>query len=461
MQNVVTRIVDIIADNFPNGIRDDFIDTNKVLRLYSANYPDGNISRSLIANVIHANGMEDGGRFYFISKSDIENIKQLVDKIFKTHAIAYYYRIYRVHVDFFAQLHIFSPDVLEKILQMNDAEHFYFSDYCTANLTTRLDDEVAKIFAATENSLSLDVLKEKLLYVPTQEILSALSDAKKYLSTNTGKYLAVSKIQFDTDEIAAAKQQILAAIDKNGSATPEDYDLSINFALNPEINAKDLRNVIYGKFFADDFTKNGRRLFKRGDYTKTGEQRGATEQLREFVAAHDELTYDELIAFGRKYDPAPSIVLIAAHEKMVRVDKNFFVKDALIKFDVGGVDEALSVFVNGKIISLRAVTSFTGFPPVAGYSWNLFLLESFLRKFSRRYTYHTPAPNSANVGAIYPKSMKFKDYLDVQAAVVLQENVPLEKSAVEDFLVGQGFRKMRIDKVNQRIIARAQEISNR
>lgn len=275
MQNVVTRIVDIIADNFPNGIRDDFIDTNKVLRLYSANYPEGNISRSLIANVIHANGMEDGGWFYFISKSDIENVKQLVDKIFKTHAIAYYYRIYRVHVDFFAQLHIFSPDILEKILQMNDAEHFYFSDYCMANMTTSLDDEVAKIFAATENSLSLDDLKEKLLYVPTQEILTVLSNAKKYLSTNTGKYLAVSKIQFDTDEIAAAKQQILSAIDKNGSATPEDYDLSINFALNSEINDKDLRNVIYGKFFADDFTKNGRRLFKRGDYTKAGDQRGA------------------------------------------------------------------------------------------------------------------------------------------------------------------------------------------
>lgn len=173
------------------------------------------------------------------------------------------------------------------------------------------------------------------------------------------------------------------------------------------------------------------------------------------------MTADELLAFAKNLDTVPSVVVGIAYETMVRVDKNFFVKDALIKFDVDGIYEALSVFVNGKIISLRAVTSFTGFPPVAGYSWNLFLLESFLRKFSRRYTYHTPAPNSANVGAIYPKSMKFKGYLDVQAAVVLQENVPLEKSAIENFLVGQGFRKMRIDKVNQRIIARAQEISNR
>ena len=51
--------------------------------------------------------------------------------------------------------------------------------------------------------------------------------------------------------------------------------------------------------------------------------------------------------------------------------------------------------------------------------------------------------------------MKFEDYLDVQAAVVVQEKIPLEKFAVEEFLIGQGFRAKRITKVTERIIARA------
>lgn len=142
---------------------------------------------------------------------------------------------------------------------------------------------------------------------------------------------------------------------------------------------------------------------------------------------------------------------------MTRVDKNLFVKDELIDFDITGIDAALNSFVQGKIISLRDVTSFTGFPTVKGYSWNLFLLESFLRKFSRRYVYASPAANSANLGAIFPKSMNFEGYLDVQAAVVVQENIPLEKSLVEEFLIGHGFRAKRIDKVTARIIIRAQE----
>ncbi len=52
-----------------------------------------------------------------------------------------------------------------------------------------------------------------------------LSDTKKYLPTNTGKFIPFSKIQFDTDEINAAKQQISIYIDKIGYAIPEDYSL--------------------------------------------------------------------------------------------------------------------------------------------------------------------------------------------------------------------------------------------
>ena len=374
--------------------------------------------------------------------------------------MAYYSTIHEKHTDFFARLHIFSPDVLKKFLRDTDAENFYFDEFCSARRSTRLDYEVAKIITAAEKSLSLEDFQARLPYVPTEKISAVLSDTKKYLPTTDGKFIPRSALQFDTDEINAAKRQIISAIDANGCAAPEDYNLSANFALNPELAEKDLRKVIYEKFFADDFNTRGRRLFKRGDDLSATRRGDSIQSLRKFIAEHDELSAAELFAFAKKFDPAPSFALFAAYEQMIRVDKNLFVADSLINFDVDGVDEALSSFVQGKIISLRAVTSFTGFASVAGCSWNLFLLESFLRKYSCRYVYATAAANSANVGAIYPKSMmKFADYLDVQASVVVQENIPLEKSAVENFLIGRGFRAKRIAKVTERIIARAQEIS--
>lgn len=452
------RLIEIIRNNFRNGIRDDFIDLNKVLRIYSASCAGENISISFIANIVRAKGMEHDGRFYFLSADDTEHVLLIFDELLKKYPIVYYAAVREKHADFFARLHIYSPEVLRKILREMDTAHFYCDEFCSASKMTRLDYEVSKIFMATEKSLSLEDLQGKLPYVPTEKISAVLSDRKKFLSTTAGKYIPVSKIQFDFDEIEAARQQIINKIDANDCAAPEDYDLSSNFALNPELAEKDLRNVLYEKFFAYNFTRRGKKFFRQGGTAEKKQRGDLTQTLRNFIAEHDELSVEKLFDFAKKSNTAPHFVLSAAHEKMIHVEKNLFVKDALINFDVAGVDEALTPFVQGKIISLRAVTSFTGFPPVEGYSWNLFLLESFLRKYSHRYTYDTPAANNSTTGAIYPKSMKFEGYLDVQASAVVQENVPLEKTAVEEFLIGQGYRKTRIDKVTERVIARAQEI---
>ena len=346
---------------------------------------------------------------------------------------------------------------MKKILQTAVGGHFYFSEFCSAKRAVRLDYLIAQIFTAAKTSLSLDDLQEKLPYVPSEKILEVLSDAKKFLPTSAGKFIPFSKIQFDTDEIDAAKKQISLYIDKVGYAIPEDYSLSSNFALNPEVAEKDMRNIIYEKFFSENFTKRGKRLFRKNRVDKRTKT-GSVNYLLKFIKEKNELSVKELFAFAQSLEIPQSATLYYTHEQMIRVDKDLFVKDALINFDVVEVDKALRPFVKRKIIPLRGVTSFTGFPPVEGYSWNLFLLESFLRKYSKKYVYAAPAANSVNAGAIYSKSMEFADYLDVQATVILQEKVPLKKSAIEDFLVDKGFRARCIDKVTERIIARVQEL---
>lgn len=454
MQDIVKKIIEIIRDNFSNGVRNDFIDTNKVRKIYSASYSDENITQSFIADIIRLHGIEDSGRFYFVSNDNLKDILRFLDKILSSHSIAYYTKIYEKHSEFFAAMHVFSPEVLKKILQTTVDAHFYFSEFCSAKIATRLDYVVAQIFTVTGNSLSLNDLQEKLPYVPSEKILEILSDTKKYLPTSAGKFIPCYKIQFDTEEIFSAWQKISLCIDRVGYATPEDYDLSSNFALNPELAEKDLRNVICEKFFSSDFVKRGKRLYKKGDTATKSD--GVLNRLRKFIAEQSELPLAKIFAFDKNL--MPNVALSAAYEQMIRVSENYFIKDSLITFDVDGVDEALTPFVQGKIIPLRAVTSFTGFPPIESYPWNLFLLESFLRKYSRRYVYAAPAVNSSNLGAIYPKSMNFADYLDVQVAVIVQEKIPLNKAAVEIFLVGNGFRQRRINKVTERIIARAKEM---
>ena len=455
MQNITESIIEIIKNNFPNGIRNDFIDVNKVMRIYLASREHESILRNCIADIIRENGIEFGGRFYFISDADAENILSLVNGILENHAVAYYVSICDRHADFLKQVHIFSPDVLKTFLQRSDDGHFYFDEFCSANGTARLDNMIDMIFDSTGRSLSIDDLQKRLPYVPTDITKALLDNAQQYFPTTEGKYIPVDRIKFDMDEIEEARRQITLSIDANGYAELDGFSLESNFALNPELVEKNLRAWIYDKFLADEFAKRGKRLFKKGDNSS---KRGASiARLRKFIEGQEELSCDGLLAFANELGLDRPTALNNAHDIMVRADKNLFVADELIRFDIDGIDKSLAPFVQNKIIPLRAVTSFTGFPPVGGYSWNLFLLESFLRNFSRRYSYAAPAANSSNVGAIHPRSMRFSDYLDVQTAVVVQEHVSLEQSAIENFLIEQGYRKTRIGRGLDKIIDRSKD----
>ena len=457
--NARKKIVGVVNENFPNGVRDDFIDTNKVLRIYRMRYAE-KISRRDIADFIRVNGLEDGGRFYFVSKEDARAVDWLFEEILATNPVVYYSVAHEKHADFFQHRNIFSPEVLRKILRDNGC-HFYFDEFCSIDRFARLDRAVANFFMAAAAPLSLEDLQQKFPYVPPENFFAVL-DTKKYLRTKAGNFIHVSKIRFDKAEIFSAKQKIFSLVEESGSAAPDDYDLSSNFALNVDVAENDLLGVIHEKFFSADFVRRGKRFFKKGTTTFGGRAKILTGRLKSFLIGFRELSFEKLSAVAQdfgidKYDTALNV----AHESMIHVAENLFVAETAIKFDICGVDEALTSFVRGKIISLRSVTSFTGFPSVKGYSWNLFLLESFLRKFSKRYACLVPTANNLNIGAIYPKSMKFKDYVEVQAAVVVQERVPLEKSPVGEFLVKRGFRARRVDKVTERVILRAHEMIDR
>ena len=183
--------------------------------------------------------------------------------------------------------------------------------------------------------------------------------------------------------------------------------------------------------------------------------------IHELCSSKDELTFDDVSYFSSKYLPSShgyAVTLAFFNENMTRVSADLFVKSELVNFSIAAVDDALEKILQGKIIPLRAINDFTNFPPVENYSWNLFLLESFLRKYSERFIFTSAHFNNSNIGAIYPASMNFADYLDVQVAAVVQEKILLEPEEVGNFLVEKGYRGQRSVKIIQRIIQQAKKI---
>ena len=170
---------------------------------------------------------------------------------------------------------------------------------------------------------------------------------------------------------------------------------------------------------------------------------------------------DELLEFekeinGRIHNQS----LFVAYDTMVRVDKDTFIGDSEISFDTETTDNALSLFVHTDVISLQSVTSFTSFPYIDGYPWNWYLLESYCKRFSKRFMYQCLSVNSRNVGAVFRKSAGFIDYIDVLATAVAASNIELNDKVVGNYLFERRYIAKRTGAVSK-VVAKARILRER
>lgn len=457
---MIKKIFAVAQELFPNGVRADFIAVNKIKLAYFKKYGEEIPPKFDVLDVLDTKTFPYDGKVYFISAEARKRVVNFADKLLAdNNLIVFYESLYQRHRETFNKLKIFSPKLVAAILKAAEenffTEKFFGEKFFAINRYVTLKYVVEYILKSGVK-MTLDDLQKILPYVPADELRKTLSDAKAFMPTTTGKFSLPKTLQVDEREIESARKKFFADIKNHGYAVLNVKLFPESFAAN-ELSAKNFCNALYKDFFVNDFNLRGTLLTLKGKILTV------KDLIRAFCAEHDELTAEKL------FEHVNSIVdkkqstftaLEVAHEIMTRVSKDLFVKDERVHFDIDGTDAALNNFVQGRVIPLRDVTSFATFPPVDSYTWNLYLLESFVRKFSRQFKFYTPATNNALVGAICPRERNFADYRELQAAVIVQENIPLYPVAVEDFLVGKGFRSMRKKKTTQDIINLAREMGS-
>lgn len=168
---------------------------------------------------------------------------------------------------------------------------------------------------------------------------------------------------------------------------------------------------------------------------------------------HGTLSFRDLCDFERELTDSVYAGVEVANDVMIRIDYDTFVSNKAISFDIDATDRAISLFATNDVVAIKDVTSFTSFPYVQGAPWNLFLLESFLRHFSRKFTYQSLKANSSNAGAIVRKNANFPDYIAVLAHAVVQNGVPIDKDSVGNFLSAKGYIARRSSSLPKVVVA--------
>ena len=454
--HLAERLIHIADTQFPNGLRKASpVEIARLRRYFLAAYPGEALSEDLdLEAVIAREAVVFQGRYYIVSDRTKDLICSIVfGQTALGHQIFYYEALYERHMEPLQACHIFVVDVLRAMLERLLPQYFYHRSYFTAARGASLEAEITRCFDGAAG-LTYAQLEEALPYVPLEKIKHMLAVRPQLIWVRTGEYVLADGIRLDEEESRLAEASMREDVDRQGFSSLSNQSFAVSLSQSPALSECALREAFYQRRLSGRYDRRGGIVYEKGTSFQL------RQVLEAFCLEHDSLTAGELHAFeaditGGRYRRA----MAAAYDTMVRVSRDLFVRTELVHFDVEQTDSALELFAAGRVIPLRAVTSFTSFPYVEGYSWNLYLLESFCRRFSKKYRFDCLSINSVNAGAVYPADRRFESYTDVMAEAVAAAAIPLYPDDVSRFLKSSGYVARRTDAAGE-VIVKAQAVIN-
>lgn len=439
------RILSLVPVYFPHGIRPtSIIDINKLKRTYQTKFDEELPVDIDMVPLLMSGGLKSGEKVYFLSEDQKQSLRSLITDIIRSgHRVIYYSELFCLHGELFEACHIYESSLMQTVLQSILPEYIYKAEWMLADQEANEIEEITKAYG-NDVILTYQQLKNRCPYLTTSVIKGTLSRSDRFVWSSPETYARVDFIELDQAEVSDIVNRILPLIREEGFFSLAQLPIEESCGLNPQVSSSAVRDAIFTRHMSDEFTRNGL-------IVKRPELRLSTYQLMEtWLKGLDQVTLTEVEDYERELTGHHAVLgVVAASNTMVRIDHDHYVSDASIQFNVDAVDHAISLFAGNRIISITAITSYTSFPDVPGYIWNLYLVESFLRRFSKRFTIDGGPAQMSYVGGISSAERHFDSYEDRLAHAVIQDNVMLTEEAVGRYLTDRKYILRRSETVRK------------
>lgn len=439
------NILSFVSDTFPNGIRPaSIIDVNKLKRVYQIKFNEEIPPEVDIVTLLMSEGLVNGEKVYFLTDNQKQSIHNLISGIVESgHRVIYYNELLSLHSELFETCHIYEISLMQIVLRNLMNAYIYKNDCMFADRNANETEEIVRAFG--ENVvLTYQQLKNRCPYLTFDAIKKVLSRSDRFVWSSPETYAQADLINLDQSEVSDIINHILPMIQTGRYFSLAQLPIEESCGMNPQVSSSAIRDVIYNRYMADQFTRKGLIVKIPGIHISTYQVMGA------WLKGLDQATLIEIEDYERELTGRyTALGVLTASNFMVRVDHDHYVSDASIQFDVDAVDRAIALFAGNRIIPITAITSFTSFPDVSGYTWNLYIVESFLRRFSKRFTIDGGPAQVSYVGGICSVEQSFENYEDRLAHAVIQDGVALTEDAVGNYLLQNKFILRRTETVRK------------
>jgi hypothetical protein len=453
-ENDQERVKHIITHRFRSGYRtSSSIDFERFKNYYVKDYGVDFESSSDDLDVL----MESGAvlfddRAYMFDEKTIEAVRLYLEQIDST--CIYLDAFFMKYSDEMYNHGIFSVDMFKAFIEKNYADVLCKRDYVYLRPDSSPTNMIQQVFNERE-TWSVEDLFVRLPWLKQDTIRTTLNSSN-YHRIKAGVYTHIDNIDLPDSEGEKVLAFVRGRLLHCNYVIANELDLSRFESLNPHCPFSAIRDAVFNKFLSTNYCKSGQVI------TRIGEKLRVLDILEQYCREAETVSFEELTSFEATFDPegrTHSTCLIAAHNVMVRVSADLFVAESKVSFDVERTDEVIALYCRNDFIPLKNVLDFSLFP-YAGYPWNLFLLESFVRKYSHQFKYDVRAVNSSNIGVIVTSSFKYEEYNDILATALARSALSLNsQNAVGDYLFDNGYIGWRnLGKSESKILAAAKKL---
>ncbi|KQC03543.1 MAG: hypothetical protein APR53_04950 [Methanoculleus sp. SDB] len=437
-QSVIDKLAQILSKHFANGFRINSPIELARFRSFAAEdwgeeilLPDEDL-KSYLAGC----GTTFDGKVYAVSAQTKERIRELVGEYFADGAQAIFFaEFYAKNENWLFGASVVSEDMLIGILRMLfptlSFTQTYFG-YTDASVFAVLESEILRVWG-DDVLLTYKQLAKRLHYVPLDRIKYALGQNGNFIWSSVETFSHVSRIDITDEEREAIREAAVRECNAFGYVSITDLPFGEIEDRNYELSITAVHNAVYLICLLDKFDKKGKIVTRKGDVFD------ALSIMKKYCRTIDKCSLDDLLNIEKELtgEVRRRIPLEAGNTILVRINKDTYVADKYVHFNVDIIDEAIELFVKGDYLPLKSFTVFGAFPD-CGQEWNLFLLESYCRRFSRRFRFDTPTANSRNAGVVIRKSCGM-DYTEIMTDAVVNADIPFNDTVIGKFLYENGY----------------------
>ena len=455
----------ILADSFPDGyILDDFLSQFQASAYWQERYDENcPVDGAAIDDTMKALGSVRDGRVYAKKEEDNQLISEICDEInsiLSQFSTVYRSSIYERYRDQLAACSIYTEQVMTQQLKATAKGSFYstYQVFARPGQEPSVMQDCRKVLRNHGGAMSASDVSKELWFIPYDTVYQSLVYDSEALNIGNSVWMLAEHFPLTKEDA-----------EKIGDMLDECF-LTQDFIQQSELmpllqkHLPSIADNLSGLHFIAVFNILNYHLKNRFSFSKAiispkGAKTDFRDLFRGFAREHERFTLDELSAFASELS-VPIYWESTFDGGAVRLNKAEFINRKNITFDVEATDKVLESFCTGDYLSIQALSSamMVHLPP-CGYSWNGFLLVSYLYGFSRMFRLiYNSISKTGYYGAMVRRSCEEIDsYERLLERILTDDNTWSTETEALSLLVKDGYQaRLRLNGIGQ-IVEKARQ----